>query len=276
MAMGKSIENQRNRLQMTREALGEKLSVSGQLVELWEKNQTVPTLEELQRMREIFGVSAEDFPKEEKEIEDPEQQPEEFYRVQFEPAELKELLRLQNLEIGKKIAVPLGAFAILAAISWTVKPAIPAFSGFLTGMFFTFLLAELSILFQNSKVFKTGIERISASIYEYRIFKDSLLVSIYRRGVKMKEMKCYFDELEKVSVEGSWLRIQYNGQQFILRANEIKENSPFSVCIIHNQKRIHAAKVAKEWAPLSLILFIGCFAAFFALPVYAAAMARFF
>ena len=61
MAIGENICNHRKRLGISQQMLGEKLLVSRQTVSLWEKNQTVPTLDNLIRLKEIFGVPIDDI-----------------------------------------------------------------------------------------------------------------------------------------------------------------------------------------------------------------------
>ena len=46
---------------MSQEELGQKLLVSRQTISLWEKDQTVPTIDNLIRLREIFGVSVDEI-----------------------------------------------------------------------------------------------------------------------------------------------------------------------------------------------------------------------
>ena len=61
MSIGSNIQMHRKKLGISQEELGQKLFVSRQTVSLWEKDQTVPTLENLMRLKEIFGVSVDDI-----------------------------------------------------------------------------------------------------------------------------------------------------------------------------------------------------------------------
>lgn len=61
MTIGESICKQRKRLGISQEMLGKRLLVSRQTISLWEKNQTVPTIDNLVRLKEIFGVSLDDI-----------------------------------------------------------------------------------------------------------------------------------------------------------------------------------------------------------------------
>ena len=57
MTIGESIYKHRKERGLSQEELGEKLHVSRQTVSMWEKDQTVPTVDNLMRLKEIFGLS---------------------------------------------------------------------------------------------------------------------------------------------------------------------------------------------------------------------------
>ena len=56
MTVGESIRFYREKQGLSMEELGRKLQVSQQTVALWETDKTLPTAENLLRLREIFGV----------------------------------------------------------------------------------------------------------------------------------------------------------------------------------------------------------------------------
>ena len=61
MTIGESIYNHRKKLGLSQEELGEKLFVSRQTVSLWEKDQTVPTVDNLMLLKSVFGISVDDI-----------------------------------------------------------------------------------------------------------------------------------------------------------------------------------------------------------------------
>ena len=61
MSIGENIQHYRKERNLSQEELGQKLLVSRQTVSLWETDQTVPTLENLMRLKEIFGVSIDEL-----------------------------------------------------------------------------------------------------------------------------------------------------------------------------------------------------------------------
>ena len=102
MMVGEKIQMYRKQLGMSQEELGQKLLVSRQTISLWEKGQTVPTIENLMRLREIFGVSVDDILGFEDEKQNEEILSNETYEFQFTENELKEIHRIQRRNIYKR------------------------------------------------------------------------------------------------------------------------------------------------------------------------------
>ena len=61
MTVGESICKHRKEQGLSQEALGKKLLVSRQTVSLWETDQTMPTIDNLIRLKEIFGISVDEI-----------------------------------------------------------------------------------------------------------------------------------------------------------------------------------------------------------------------
>ena len=61
MTIGEIIQKNRKELGLSQEELGEMLLVSRQTVSLWEKDQTVPTIDNMIRLKEVFGISVDEI-----------------------------------------------------------------------------------------------------------------------------------------------------------------------------------------------------------------------
>ena len=71
MTVGEKIQLYRKRNGLSQEELGQKLLVSRQTVSLWEMDKTLPTVDNLLRLKEIFSVSVDDILSEEPPREEP-------------------------------------------------------------------------------------------------------------------------------------------------------------------------------------------------------------
>ena len=101
MTVGEKIQKYRKDLDLSQEELGQKLLVSRQTISLWEKDQTVPTIDNLIRLREIFGVSVDEILGFETIDQNNEILPNELYRFTFSKEELSEIYRLQRKSVYK-------------------------------------------------------------------------------------------------------------------------------------------------------------------------------
>ena len=61
MTIGESICKHRKEQGLSQESLGKKLLVSRQTISLWETNQTLPTIDNLLRLKEIFGTTIDEI-----------------------------------------------------------------------------------------------------------------------------------------------------------------------------------------------------------------------
>lgn len=61
MTVGQTIQEHRKKKGLSQEELGQQLLVSRQTVSLWETDQTLPTIDNLIRLREIFGISVDEL-----------------------------------------------------------------------------------------------------------------------------------------------------------------------------------------------------------------------
>ena len=102
MTVGEKIQKHRKELGLSQEELGQKLLVSRQTISLWEKDQTVPTIDNLIRLREIFGVSVDEILGFENIEQNDEILPNESYQFTFSKEELNEVYRLQRRSIYKR------------------------------------------------------------------------------------------------------------------------------------------------------------------------------
>ena len=64
MRLGQKITELRKKNNLSQEGLAEKMNVSRQAVSKWESNQSIPDIEKIVNLSELFGViSEEPFPK---------------------------------------------------------------------------------------------------------------------------------------------------------------------------------------------------------------------
>ena len=92
MTVGEKIQYYRKQSGMSQEELGQKLLVSRQTVSLWEMDKTLPTVENLRLLKDVFSVSVDELLSN-TEPQNSVRSPLETYTFRFETQELQEVCR---------------------------------------------------------------------------------------------------------------------------------------------------------------------------------------
>jgi len=255
MTVGEIIQNHRKELGMSQEELGQKMLVSRQTISLWENNQTVPTIDNLKRLKEIFGVTVDAILGFENTLQNTEAQPIEAYQFNFTKRELNELHRLQRKSIYKRPIV-FTIVSVLFTIFFILNHAPDFMIGLAFGMLFIGLVYHIKWILAYSKTFKSSIERVCKSTYEYKIFDEHISVNIYRENEKIRDSKCYYTDIEQIQHLGNWLFFQFGGQNFIVRKSDLKDNSVFYSFMYKNPSKTIENTVPNKWRTISILLFV--------------------
>lgn len=255
MTVGEKIQKYRKSLGLSQEELGQKLLVSRQTVSLWEKDQTVPTIDNLIRLREIFGVSVDEILGFETIEQNNEILPNELYRFTFSKEELSEIYRLKTKSAYRRLILFTLVY-VLMIVFFIAASAPDAMIGFLVGMFLFGAVLLIKGIRAYSKAWKNSAERICKSTYEYKVFDSYICVNIYRENEKIHGLKCFFTDIEQIQQFGKWLFLQFGGQLFIIRKSDLKENSAFYSYMYKNPLKITEKNTDNKWKVLSVILFV--------------------
>ncbi len=255
MTVGEKIQMYRKQLEMSQEELGQKLLVSRQTISLWEKDQTVPTIENLIRLREVFGVSVDDILGFDNAKQKDEILPNETYQFHFTKDELNEIHRLQRKNIYRRpiIFTLCCIFLIICAIGGSAQSAA---TGFIFGMSLLGIVSHIKGIRIYRKNWNNSANRICESTYEYKVFEDYMHISIYRENEKVHESKCFFADIEQIQQFDKWLFLQFGGQAFIFRKEDLKESSTFFSYMHKNPSKIVEKPMHNRWKVLSIILFV--------------------
>ena len=255
MTVGENIQKYRRNLGLSQEELGQRLLVSRQTISLWEKDQTVPTIDNFIRLREIFGISVDEMLGFEDTEKNDEILPNEVYQFHFVKDELNEIYRLQRKNIYKRpiIFTVLCVFLIVFFIG-TSAPDIMI--GFAFGMFFMGTVSHIKGIRTYSKAWKNSTQRVCKSTYEYKVFENYISVNIYRENERIRESKCFFEDIEQIQQFGKWLFLQFGGQSFMIRKSDLKENSAFYSYMYKNPSKTVDEPILNKWRVTSILLFI--------------------
>lgn len=253
MAIGEMILSYRKDLGMSQDELGQKLFVSRQTISLWEKNQTVPSIDNLMRLSEIFGVPVDEILGVGR--NDQKEMPKEVYRFIYTEEELHKLNRLQRKTFCKKpiLFLLICVFLIIFLIG---SSAPDLMVGFAFGILFYGTISHLKSIHIYNKSWKNSLLRICKSTYEYKFFEKHIEICIYRNNEKIRISKCYYPDIEQIQQMGDWLFLQIGGQTFIIRKSELNENSGLYSYMYQNPAKTIETTVPNKFRTISIILFV--------------------
>lgn len=264
MTIGENIQEHRKKLGLSQEELGQKLFVSRQTISLWEKDQTLPTIENLKRLKEIFNVSVDEILGYQNETKKETCEANEFYKFNFNENEVKEIYRLNIKNIYKRIIS--SVLILLIVTFFFIGTSAPDFA---IGIFFgltvlTFILGIRSIT-RYKKIWKKSALRICESTYEYEVFDDYFKIRIYRDHEIVRESKHRFKDIEDVRRSGKWFFIQISGQLYILNVTDLKKESKFFSCTADKKSKtpLKSGKIKIVSIILFIVTILSLFIGFF-------------
>ena len=263
MTLGERIQKCRKELSLSQEELGQKLLVSRQTISLWEKDQTVPTIDNLMRLSDIFDTSVDEILGSEDKNQNAEIQPSEAYQFRFSKEELNEIYRFQRRSLYKN-TITFALICIILLLGLLGNSAHEFMTGFVFGMLFIGLVSHIKGIFVHSKRWKNNVELVAESTYEYKVFEDFIEVNIYRENEKTGVSKCDYSNIEQIMQCGKWLLLQFGGQSFVIRKSELKDNSVFYSYMYRNPMKTIDKPVPNGWRVAADALFAASLLSIFA------------
>ncbi len=255
MTVGEKIQMYRKKLGLSQEELGQKLLVSRQTISQWEKDQTIPTIDNLIRLKEVFGISVDEILSTDDEDVIVNTEPNEAYLFNFSITELDGIFRMQRKNIYKKPII-IAIICVLGIVSTVASSSSEFNIGFFAGIFIMNLIVLIKDIRAYNKFCKNTIPRMASTTYEYQLYDDYININIYKNNEKARQIKCYYKDIEKVSQCGGWLFFQVAGQSYIVREGQLKESSAFYSYMFKNSKKTTARQIPGKLRTASIILFV--------------------
>ena len=258
MTIGDKIQTLRKSRQMSQEELGRNLAVSRQTVSLWETGQTLPTLDNLVRLREVFGVSIDDILCEEKEIEKKKDvsEPIESYDFVWTEDTWRKLKRKHTKKMVFQTVISTIAYIVVYIMleNMDISPTLAML--YLISLA-VWVIKTCKAFSTASKYWKEEGQRLTDRACRYDIFSDYMTVRVSSKGELIKTEKIYYSQIEKTSMESGLLHINVKGNvSYIFNASDVgKETYLGHVCSVNTaSKETVAPKGALR--VVSIILFV--------------------
>lgn len=274
MSLGEKIQFYRKQKNLSQEQLGEMLFVSRQTVSQWEKDQTTPTIDNLLKLKEIFGVSVDEL------LSEDTQTVQNDIQAQDEPPESitvcyqKDDIRRAIWGANRKRMIPLmvitGVLLIYTVQFLTGQDA--GTTGFMLGAFiFVAILTAISLVRLRS-VIKNGEQQTLDKLFHYDVYENHIEQTVSRDGEIVSTCKIQFSELSDIRQYGNLIVFRYVNQLFILHAADLTENSRFYWFLRSRITEKQKPNRKGSLTAISIILFVLSIASIWIALIVAAAM----
>lgn len=254
MTVGERIQFYRKKNNMSQEELGQKLLVSRQTVSLWETGQTLPTIDNLIRLREVFSISVDDILCE-AEKKDEVQLPLESYTFKFNAKEC-EVFRKYSLA-GLKKSVIIFSVLVFLSVAYGAFGDYGVLSGVSVGFFAAITLGFIKTYSLHKKSWKKSEPKILQSEYSYDFYSDYFVLRMSRENDVKKIFKIQYSEIENPCDTGEFLLFQVNGQLFYIRKADLREDTVLFGLFNKTAKIQLSDPKTKKCNVVSWILFFG-------------------
>ena len=255
MTVGEKIQFYRKKIGLSQEELGSKMLVSRQTVSLWEMDKTLPTVDNLLRLKDIFSVSVDDILSEVEPSEESATGPKEAYVFRYNKTELREVFKKSRKPFIARAAV----FAVSCAVLFVIAAGSGANNviiGLIFGYFLAGLVSHIKGYFAYRKSQKNIESKILESTYSYDIFDGYFVLNISRNGEITKTLKFYFDEIEKIYDFGKYFVISAAGQSYIIKKEDLIPDSAFLALSMNAPKKTEVKKPNNILRTVSILLFV--------------------
>jgi len=259
MTVGEKIQFYRKKIGLSQEALGQKLLVSRQTVSLWEMDKTLPTIDNLLRLKEIFLVSIDDILSEKNPTEENasphEMEPKETYIFQYTKSDFQELFKKARFRLIKRAMI----FSLICFMIFVFFAAIEANDmviGLLLGYFLIGIISHIKFYFAYTKTWKSNASKTLQNIYSYKIFDGYFILNISKNDEITKSLKIYFDDIEKTQSFGNYLFLEIANQNYVIKKDFLVPDSVLLSFRKDPQKKHEMNKPKDKLKTISFLLLI--------------------
>ncbi len=255
MTLGENIQAHRKRLSISQDELGKMLYVTRQTVSMWETGQTAPTIDNLLRLGELFGISVDELLKGggESEFERAERSANESYTYNYTNDELISIEKAEKAPLYKKVIYLFIGFIVLLVMQFT------GMSDYVCGVSDALLIMGGVWLWRafdaSSKKWNAYRVKAASYTYKYTMYDSFIREEVFTSGKRMIGRIIPYEEISSVMRLDSHYLIYTGDGCCIIRKDELKESSLLYAYMHKHPERLEEQYPIDVWKTVSTILF---------------------
>lgn len=256
MTVGQRIQHYRKLQGLSQEELGQKLLVSRQTISQWENDQTVPTVDNLVRLKDIFGVSIDEILTEQQSDEITTiQQPIEQYRYSYHAEELECVHRSMLRPIKKRAYISAGLTALMGIVI-AVAGDTPGLAGFLIGLALLCAIYNIRGIKQICDNWKESAPRVTCGEYLYEVYETNLQITVFEGGATRSVENVLISAIKRIRTYDDIVVLEACGRIYFFRKEMIREGTVLFVQT-SNMPALKKEKPKRDkWQKWSVALFV--------------------
>lgn len=266
MTVGEKIQYYRKKFGLSQEELGQKLLVSRQTVSLWEMDKTLPTVDNLIRLKEIFSVPVDEILSDseitEENTEETKDEVRESYEFESSSSDFAVLSKGLMAPLKKSFILYAISYAIIV-IAFVVAQAYVMSAGIVLGFMITDICRRIKGLKRVRKNHSSVEERMMKRRYFYELYDEYIVLKIAAKDEIILTSKFYYSEIALTQVVGDYILFVLGGEECIIKKDALCENSLLWP-VINRGKRVSTAEKSKNITKtISIVLFVASIASIF-------------
>ena len=219
MTVGQRIQHYRKLQGLSQEELGQKLLVSRQTVSLWENDQTLPTIDNLMRLKEIFGVTIDEIL--DNKSEQREETASEQYRFRFS---YNELTLLRDVSAHRAYSSALGAVVALpVTLIW--GHLMPDSLPFVTSLYVAMLVVGAGEFFHLHKKWKNKMTAMLRQTFVYDVHENYMEIRIYEAERLLQMYWIPYGEMKMILEKKGCMFFCFADTWFMVRKADLQAGS---------------------------------------------------
>ncbi|MBE6756159.1 MAG: helix-turn-helix transcriptional regulator [Ruminococcaceae bacterium] len=252
MTIGERIQMLRKNNGLSQEDLAKKLLVSRQTVSQWETDQTIPSVDNIYRLKEILNVSFDELMSDEKtEREETEEEKLlEEYEYTSDEDEIKATVNfLYKFDIKQSFVI-IGLMFLLG-VCGAIMEAGKEFVSFIAGIILFFAVGTAVVAVTNKIVKRNQIKSMTHKSQNFRLFNDRLEMSFLSENGGKSEYVIRKEDIKKFFENEKYYAFIAGQMLFSIKKEVLSENS-----ILRNFIYKEEIKESKKSKILSTTLFV--------------------
>lgn len=254
MTFGEKLQLLRKQRKLSQEDLAQKLLISRQTVSLWEKNQTLPTIDNLIRLKEIFEIPIDDFLSDDADQENAYAPPVEIPLLRIDFRLTKEEFSKARAYAYIRAVLPNAVFflCLLFSCFFLWKNSNENGQFFISFGFAILLITKIIILIRNAKGWNKSLENVEEKTYVYELYPDRLVYVVKRNHVTQTQLTILPTEVKGIRKTKRFRFFVFKNSLFLIPAPLVDENPPlvkfFTDCTT-SHKAAQKSRPSKKRSP---------------------------